>query len=138
MSKNDNKIKHLEFLQLTITRMAANSFLLKAWGVTLVAALFALSAKDSVKTYIIVAYLPVASFWLLDGYYLLQERLFRKLYDAVRTLDEESITFSLDTTPVKKQTSSWIATIFSTTLLLFYGSIMTVLLVLTYFVIIRR
>jgi len=36
--------------------MANNSFLLKGWSVTLVAALFALAAKDSDKKYIVVAY----------------------------------------------------------------------------------
>ncbi len=41
------KLKHLELSQGVINRMAGNSFLLKGWSVTLVSALFALSAKDS-------------------------------------------------------------------------------------------
>lgn len=55
----ENKQKHLEFIQTTISRMANNSFLLKGWAITLVAALFALSAKDTDKSYIIVAYFPL-------------------------------------------------------------------------------
>ena len=41
------KLKHLEFIQGIITRMANNSFMLKGWAVTLVAGIFALSSKDS-------------------------------------------------------------------------------------------
>jgi hypothetical protein len=36
-------VKHLEFIQNAITRMATNSFWLKGWAVTLVAATFALN-----------------------------------------------------------------------------------------------
>lgn len=131
MSDSDNKLKHLEFLQLTITRMAANSFLLKAWSVTLVVAIFALSINENTKDYIVIAYLPVGMFWLLDGYYLHQERLFRKLYDKVRELDEETIDFSLNTTSVKHSVASWPRTTFSKTLSLFYGAIMVVLVAVT-------
>ena len=42
---NDKKLKHLEFVQNVITRMNTNSFLIKGWSVTLVAAIFALSAE---------------------------------------------------------------------------------------------
>jgi hypothetical protein len=40
------KHKHLDFIQLTITRMAANSFLLKGWCVTLIAALWSSPDKN--------------------------------------------------------------------------------------------
>ena len=43
----ENKIKHLEMLQNTITRMSGNSFLLKGWTVTLMTGIFVLSDKDS-------------------------------------------------------------------------------------------
>jgi len=42
-----NVIKHLEMLQVVISRMAANSFILKGWTVTLVAGNFVLSSTDS-------------------------------------------------------------------------------------------
>lgn len=76
----DDHVRHLDFIQLTITRMAANSFLLKGWAVTLVAALFALAAADSERRFVLVAYLPITVFWLLDGFYLSQERKYRGLY----------------------------------------------------------
>jgi len=82
---NDNKLKHLEFVQNVISRMAANSFLLKGWSVTLVAAIFALATKDGNPSLLPVAYLPAFVFWFLDAYFLRQERLYRKLYDEVRS-----------------------------------------------------
>ena len=39
----EQKIKHLEFIQTTINRMAGNSFLLKGWTVTLTGGLLALT-----------------------------------------------------------------------------------------------
>src|SRR5712692_9978631 len=93
----DSKLKHLEFVQSVVSRMAGNSFLLKGWSVTLAAALFALSAKDANPRLIAIAYYPILVFWLLDGYFLSQERLFRALYDKVRKTPESEIDFSMDT-----------------------------------------
>lgn len=77
-------MKHLELIQGIISRMAQNSFQLKGWTVTLIAALFALAARDADDKYIILAYFPAIVFWILDSYYLSQERYFRYLYDEVR------------------------------------------------------
>jgi len=96
--EDNKKIKHLEMIQDIIKRMASNSFMLKGWAVTLVAGIFALSAKDADKLYFLIAYIPILVFWGLDSYYLLQERLYRSLYDKVRTLDENDIDFSMKAT----------------------------------------
>lgn len=92
------KMKYLELVQSVITRMASNSFMLKGWAVTLVAGIFALAGKDANKLYFLVAYIPVIAFWGLDAYYLLQERLYRSLYEKVRQTDEDNIDFSLKAT----------------------------------------
>ena len=42
----EKKLKHLEFIQGAVGRMASNLFLLKGWTITLIAALFALAAKS--------------------------------------------------------------------------------------------
>ena len=125
----ENKQKHLEFIQAVINRMVGNSFLLKGWAITLVTALFALSAKDTNQSYIFITYFPVIIFWILDGYFLLQERLFRDLYDDVRKLDEKDIDFSMDTRKYKKnERNSWLRSMFSPTLLWFYLSLIVVML----------
>ena len=93
----ENKSQHLEMIQGVINRLAKSSFLLKGWSVILISGLFALSAKDSKLYFIYLAYFPALAFWGLDGYYLRQEKLFRKLYDKVRVMPEADIDFSMDT-----------------------------------------
>ena len=130
----ENKLKHLEFIQTVINRMAGNCFMLKGWAITLVAALFALSAKDANHSYIFIAYFPVVIFWILNGYFLSQERLFRDLYDHVRKLEESKIDFSMDTDPLKNIKNSWARSIFSKTLSIFYLSLVGVMLIIIYFI----
>ena len=114
----NEKIKHLELIQAVINRMATSSFLIKGWCVTVVAAIFALASKDANKRLIIVVYYPILMFWILDTVFLYQEHLFRKLYDQVRT-SEEDFAFSMDTASVKSEVS-WFEVFLSKTLLLFY------------------
>ena len=92
----ENKHKHLEMIQGVINRMAANSFSLKGWAVTLVAGIFVLASKDTDKLYFLVAYVPIIVFWGLDSYYLLQERLYRALYGKVRKLDDNKIDYDMN------------------------------------------
>lgn len=117
----EKKLKHLEFIQNIITRMNANSFLIKGWAITLVSALFALASKDANKNYVLVSYIAIPVFWILDGFFISQERKFRALYDAVRIKSEDAIDFSMDISPYKKGRYTWAAGITSNTLLLFYG-----------------
>jgi len=121
--KNEDKVKHLEMIQGVISRMAGNSFLLKGWAVLLVSALFALAAKDTQILFIFLAYFPAFTFWILDGYYLRQERLFRALYDKVRAMSEPDIDFSMDTSTVSAGVDSWAGVMFSSTLVIFHGTI---------------
>ena len=118
----ENRIKYLEMIQGIVVRMASNSFSLKGWAVTLVAGIFALSGKDTDKMYFLVAYLPILVFWGLDSYYLLQERLYRALYDKVRQLpvDENSFSMVASTEEFKNAKNSFSACILSVTELWFY------------------
>lgn len=125
----ENKLKHLEMIQGIINRMAGNSFLLKGWSVVLISALFALAAKDSNIYFVYLAYFPAISFWSLDGFFLRQERLYRKLYDKVRMQKEEDIVFSMNTSEFTKDVSSWFCTCFSTTLRIFHGAILGTILI---------
>jgi hypothetical protein len=125
----ENKLKHLEMIQGVINRMANNSFLIKGWSVVLVAALFALAAKDNSVDFIYLAYFPAIAFWSLDGFYLRQERLYRKMYDKVRTQKEEEIDFSISTSEFNKDVSCWFCTCISPTLRIFHGAIFGTILV---------
>ncbi len=94
--KDEKIMKHLEMIQGVINRMARNSFMLKAWTVTLVAAGLWLSARANMNgedikggTAIIIV---IVSFWWLDGYFLFQERQFRCLYNHIRTQTDTDFT----------------------------------------------
>ncbi len=127
----DAKLKHLEMIQAVITRMAYNSFLLKGWSVTLVAAIFALAAKDTETLFILViALLPAFMFWGLDAYFLRQERLFRKLYDHVRDCSPGEIDFSMNTLAYQADVAAWSGVFLSRTLLAFHLPIVLVVFIL--------
>jgi hypothetical protein len=127
------KLKHLEILQGVINRMAGNSFLLRGWSVTLASALFALAAKDANFKLIVLAYYPILIFWILDGYFLSQERLFRALFDKVRQLPEDKIDFSMNTREFYGGRNSWAAAALSKTVLIFYLSVLIVMLAVAFY-----
>ena len=125
----EKKQAHLQMIQAVINRLSQNSFLLKGWSVILISALFALAANNAKVLFIYLAYFPTIAFWVLDGYFLKQERLFRKLYDHVRDIDENDIDFNMNTGNATDDSGSWIDSMFSTTLILFHGTIFISVLV---------
>ena len=130
---DEKKIKHLEMIQGVVNRMSHISFLLKGWSVVLVSALFALSAKDSNVQFVLLAYFPALIFWFLDGYFLWQERLYRRLYDRARLVDESEVDFSMSTQEVRCATSLWTEVVFSKTLVVFHGVICFTILIVMLF-----
>lgn len=131
MPNDENKRKHLEMIQGIINRMAGNLFYLRGWTITLVTGLFAFStSQGSSKGYFWLAYLLLLIFWILDGYFLSQERLFRSLYDDVRQRREDEIDFSMRTDKYKKSWKSRpYGAMFSSTLLWFYVPLALAMLV---------
>ena len=122
----DAKIAHLQMIQAVITRMGSNSFLLKGWSVTLVAGLFALAASGGKWSYAMLGLLPSLSFWWLDAYYLRQERLFRKLHDAVRRGEMQNELYSMNTAKYAKDVQRQIPTAFSSSVLWIHGIVVAV------------
>ncbi len=121
------KLKHLDYIQSVITRMAHNSFLLKGWSITVVGALFALSKVEIDGTIALVAILLTMMFWVLDAYYLSKEHLFRILYDEVRVKEPDDIDFSMS--PIKKNSSytDIVLKAISPTQFYFYGVLVLVI-----------
>ena len=124
------KVAHLEMGQGVVNRLSNNSSLLKGWTVILVSALFALAAGGTQIYFVYLAYFPAAAFWVLDGYFLHQEQLFRALYDHVRRLDEDDIDFSMDTSDMKVK--SWFRVMFSKTLIIFHGTIIGAIILVSF------
>ncbi len=125
----EQKIAHLQMIQGVINRMAGNSFLLKGWSVTLVAALFALAAIGTSPLFVYLAYFPSFMFWILDAYFLRQERLFRRLYDDVRELSPPDTDFSMDTAPFENIVESQFKVGMSETLRQFHGTMIATIVV---------
>lgn len=126
-------VKHLEMIQAIITRMAQNSFALKGWSVTIVAGILALGVAAGNTRIIWLAVLPALAFWALDGYYLRQERLFRKLYDRVRRLPPRDVStdpFTMNTEPCEADVAGWLRVCGSVTELGLHGPIVLVVVAL--------
>lgn len=124
---SDGRIKHLEFIQSAIARLAGHSFLAKGWALTASAALYGLAiSRDNPWLALAASGLNVA-FWWLDGFFLRQERLFRCLYDDARKPDSGVELFSMNTQAYQSDAyTSARKVLFSHTLRVFYGSLLIV------------
>ena len=137
MTDKEQVVKHLEIIQGVINRLAHNSFLIKGWSMTiLAAAILFIARNDGNSKYIILTFvMPAVVFWILDGYFLWQERLFRGIYNDVRL--QEKTDFVMDIpSQLKKSKNKWHNSIFSITLNIFYLTevffIIAVFIILSY------
>ena len=125
------KLKHLEIIQGVIGRFEASSFRLKEWAVVLVAALLTLLSESDRMASLPIVFAPVFLFWGLDGYFLWRERLMRAVYDHVRVMDDSEIDFSLDVAPYRTGWKrSWFGSTLSMTLVLFYGALISLVVLI--------
>ncbi len=121
MESTEKVVKHLEMTQGVINRLGSNSFLLKGWSMTIIVSAVVLMARYDIQhpCLILSLIIPILGFWILDGYFLWQERLFRKIYDEVRCQSDTD--FKMDAMKHKnKPKCSWVSSIFSVTLFIFY------------------
>jgi hypothetical protein len=121
----ERKLKHLEFIQAIISRMAKNSSLFKGWAVTIAAGLSAFAAVESRIALLTIAIGSTTMFWAMDGYYLWLERRFINLYKQVAVTNESEIDFFM---PIDKSLAvrRWLKTCLRPHLLAFYGTIILV------------
>ncbi len=122
-------IAHLELIQSNINRYGLYSFLVK-----IVSIVFLLSTEvlfyyfwasiQPIGLHLIVMstvqILIIVGFWVIDAYYLRQERLFRHHYDAIRQQSDTDLNMYISIHNNKPK-SSWKSTIFSLTLVIFYA-----------------
>jgi hypothetical protein len=118
----EEKRQHLEFIQNAITRMNTNSFQIKGISITLVSALLAIYVSKPNVLFIFIGIIPTFIFWLLDAYYLQQERKFRGIYDDVigKTTNNTILDYHM---PLNKYTEgkyNFFRVMTSTTIILIY------------------
>jgi hypothetical protein len=122
MDSKELVVKHLEITQGVVNRLASNSFAIKGWSMAILAAatLFIERGNNTYSEYLILTFLiPIFGFWLLDGYFLWQERLFRGVYDDVR--QQETTDFKMNIpAQFKKANNKWRDSVCSLTLSIFY------------------
>lgn len=127
-SLNECMFKEIDIIQSIISRMASNSFFIKGWALTLVVGSLILRNENSFG----IALIPIVIFWILDAYFLRQERLFRKLYSWVikNRMNSEEFLFEMNTSRFASSVDNIFQTMFSITLLLFYGSQLSLVIIL--------
>lgn len=101
----------------------------------MVVAVSALASQSSDKRFIIIAFIPILGFWILDAFYLQQERKYKLLYKNIATKLERDIDFNLDSSyatgsEVELVRLNFIKCLFSVTELWFYPLIAMSIVVL--------
>lgn len=74
--------KHLDHIQAVITRHNSNSFMIKGWAITICTVVLTVASTWKEPVIALVALVPVFVFWVLDSFYLANERCFVSLYSA--------------------------------------------------------
>lgn len=137
MGNIELKVKHIEMVQSIIAKMTQNSFLIKGWSITLVAAIFAInSSKNTTPYFPVIAFIPALMFWYLDGFYLWQERLFRKLHESIAREIAQNIAnreniFDMNTKAYENQIGGIFKAMFSRSMLPFHLTILLIVVVVS-------
>ena len=113
-------------IQHIINRMATNSFIIKGWTVAVLGILLLLNGT---RYQALIAVFALLVFWYLDAYFLRQKKTYRALYSEIveNKLNVSDEFFDMRTARneagIEVPRSSTL--MFSKTLLIFYGSVLT-------------
>lgn len=105
------EIKHLEFLQNVITRMNSNSFLTKGWAITITSAIIGIFISSKKNEFLLIGVFVCAVFWLLDAFYLHQERKYRELFNSVRETRNVTL-FDMDASSYRRGFCEYLKVVF--------------------------
>jgi len=95
-SSDEDRRKHLDFIQAVVTRMSAASSSAKAWLLPVVTATYGYALTRNAESVALLGIAAVLLFLFLDVNYLRQEQAYRRLYDAVAKKTRDVPLFSLD------------------------------------------
>ena len=126
---SNEELKHLEFIQNSITQISTNASNTKTTAITFIAANL-LSATQN-KNFALVAMVGVLMFWFLDAYYLQQARKLNGVYKDVAKLTNSNIDIKLFSAPTHLYTGgiySYSETLMSVTLLPLYSTMIIIFL----------
>ncbi len=133
MEHEEKKLEHLKLIEGIVERMASNSLRLKEWFITITSALVGICLTKSKPQLLLVAGVALLAFWILDAYYLQQERNFRSLYEAIVREEEQTIpTFSLNVGILRIKQSYFKVLLLSWATIGFYGASLVVGIIIWY------
>lgn len=118
----EDKRTYLSFIQAIVSRLSDHCKAIKMGTVTFLAGAVAYLAAhlDNVQLSwkVITCYaVIIVVLWILDAYYLRQERLFRKLYNEASEINNPSqFTYKMDVEPLKSKVSGLHRIMFSITI----------------------
>ena len=92
----EDRRKHLDFIQATITRMSSASTTTKSWMMPVVTATYGYALTQHHASVAVLGVGSVVLFAYLDANYLRAEKRFRRLYEAVAEKREGVATYSLN------------------------------------------
>jgi len=130
MEEQAKVLEHLKMIQQTVTRMSSAMLSVKMLGLTTFGLLSGLAVKENSIIIHILAFIVLIAFSLLDMFYLWQEKLYRRLYEKIRTSCKTN--FSMETDDLKKEcriTDS----IKSPAICLFYGTLFFIDIILFFY-----
>ena len=127
---NDYKIEHLKMIQGVIDRMGRNSFQIRTWSVLLATGwlVFVAQGGTGALQSAILVVVPFLLLFALDGYYLWQERLNRRLHEEVR--NKTFTGFSMGTDTLRRAPVYWRA-LTSPTVLSFHAAVIILVVLAT-------
>jgi histidine triad (HIT) family protein len=95
-STDEDRRKHLDFIQAVVTRMSAASSSSKAWLLPVVTVAYGYALTRNAESVALLGIAALLLFLFLDVNYLRQEQAYRRLYDAVAKKRRDVPLFSLD------------------------------------------
>ena len=122
---------HLTLLQEPISRLSTSAAVFKGFTATIVTGIAALSYKDIELKLLILAFVPIIVFAILDIYYLQLEKRYRGLYNDVlsgKHKPDYSITLPSDKESIKRAKATILNCLCSPSILLFYPAMIAVLI----------
>jgi hypothetical protein len=114
-------------IQHIINRIATNSFIIKGWAAAVLGILLLL---NSTRYQALIAVFALLVFWYLDAYFLRQKKMYRALYNEIfenkLNVSDEFFDMSSARNEAGIEVPRSSTLMLSKTLLIFYGSLLTV------------
>ena len=135
---DEKDLTYLQMIQSAIDRMSTSSAIFKGFAATIVAGVSMISFGELKLSILVLSFIPILAFLILDVYYLQIERRYRFLYEEVRNKKRQA-DFDMMPPSIRKikgvksnveKKTCYISCLMSKSILLFYIPIILVCVVI--------